>query len=59
MFYSPTYCNHFGFQPVHINNTPVPLQFCIAILALWILASAYNVCDINLISAGFLDIYFW
>jgi len=37
---------------------PVLLQFCIAILALWILARAYKVCDINLISAGFLDIYF-
>lgn len=38
---------------------PVPLQFCIAILARWILASAYKVCGISLISAGFLDIYFW
>lgn len=37
---------------------PVPLQFCLAILARWILASAYKVCGISLISAVFLDIYF-
>lgn len=52
MFYSPTYCNHFGFQPAHINNLLGPFQFCTAILALWTSASAHKVCGIDLISAG-------